>query len=116
MKNQKYTHADHIAVTTPTGGVNSGQPLRVGALAGVVVTTQAEGERVALWLDGSYEIDVTGALVEGQVVYIKADNTLTATATGNNPFGTALAAKGTGTGPAHVAPYGNNPAVAIASA
>ena len=51
---------------------------------------------MALWLDGSYELEVTGALVEGQAVYIKNDGTLTATVSGNHPFGTALAAKGSG--------------------
>jgi predicted RecA/RadA family phage recombinase len=116
MKNQKYTHADHIAVTAPSGGVTSGQAVRIGALAGVAVTTQPEGAQVAIWLDGSYTLEVAGALTEGQVVYIKSDNSLTATASGNNPFGTALVAKGSGTGPAEIAPFGNNPAVAVAAA
>ena len=47
---------------------------------------------------------------------IKTDRTLTATATGNYPFGVAVTAKGTGTGPAEVAPFGHNPAVAVAAA
>ena len=42
----------------------------------------------------------------GAPVFIKADNTLTATATGNFLFGTALGTKGTGTGPLEVAPIG----------
>ena len=32
--NQRYTHFDHIALTVPDG-VKSGQPVRVGAIAGV---------------------------------------------------------------------------------
>ena len=102
MKNQKYTHADHIAVTTPTGGVNSGQPLRVGALAGVAVTTQAEGERVALWLDGSYEFTVDFAVNAGDPVYITSGNVLTGTATGNTVFGHSLTTKAAAAGPVRV--------------
>lgn len=116
MKNQNYAHADHIAITAPTGGTTSGAPVRIGSLAGVAVTTQPEGARVAIWLDGSYQLEVAGALTQGQIVYIKTDRTLTATGTGNHPFGTALVAKGSGTGPAEVALFGNNPAVAIAAA
>ena len=72
--------------------------------------------KATVWLDGSHELEVSGALTVGQTVYIKADRTLTATATGNNPWGVAVLAKGTGTGPAEVAPFGHNPAVATAAA
>lgn len=114
--NQRYSHFKHIAVTAPAGGVESGDPVRVGAVAGVAKFTAAAGERVTIWLDGSYDIPVTGALTEGQLVYIKSDGTLTATATGNYPWGVAAVAKGTGTAPSEVAPLGANPSVAVAAA
>ena len=95
---------------------DSGQPVRVGAIAGVAQIDRQPDGKATVWLDGSHMIDVAGALTEGQVVYIKSDRTLTATATGNFPFGVAVTAKGTGTGPAEVAPFGHNPAVAVAAA
>lgn len=113
--NQRYSHFKHIAVTAPAD-VKSGDPVRVGAVAGVAKFDAAEGEPVTIWLDGSYDIEVTGALTQGQLVYIKTDGTLTATATGNNPWGVAAVAKGTGTADAEVAPLGANPAVATAAA
>ena len=94
----------------------AGQPVRVGAVAGVAQIDRQPDGKATVWLDGSHMIDVAGALTEGQVVYIKSDRTLTATATGNFPFGVAVTAKGTGTGPAEVAPFGHNPAVAVAAA
>lgn len=105
-KNQRYTHGLHIGLTAPTGGVESGKPYRIGAFVGVAQTTAAAGERFALWLDGSWTLDVAGALTEGQLVYINGSGGLTATATGNVPFGAAVTAKGTGTGPAEVALLG----------
>lgn len=113
--NQRYPKFRHIAVTAPKD-ITSGDPVRVGAIAGVAKITAKSGTPVTVWLDGSYAIDVAGAITEGQVVYIKADGTLTATAAGNNPWGVAVLAKGTGTGPAEVAPFGHNPAVATAAA
>ena len=112
--NQRYTHFRHIALTADKDYA-SGDPVRIGAIAGVAQTSAAEGEKVTVWLDGSYDVDVAGALTEGQPVYIKSDGTLTATATGNYPFGVAVVAKGTGTAPSEVAPYGHNPAVAVAA-
>ena len=78
--NQRYTHFDHIAFTVPEG-VKSGEPVRVGAVAGVAKIDRQPDGKATVWLDGSHMIDVAGALTEGQVVYIKSDRTLTATAT-----------------------------------
>lgn len=102
--NQRYPHFKHITVTAPRD-ITSGDPVRVGQIAGVAQTTAAEGEKVTLWLDGSYDLTVAGALTEGQAVYVAANNTLTATV-GANFFGVAAAAKGSGTGVAEVAPAG----------
>ena len=106
MKNQRYTHNKHIALTAPAGGAVSGNPYKIGQYVGVAATSAPAGEKFTLWLDGSYDLPVTGAVTEAGPVYIKGDNTLTATATGNYPFGVANAAKGTGTAPLEVAPFG----------
>ena len=46
--NQRYTHFDHIALTVPEG-VKSGQPVRVGAIAGVAqIDRQPDGTLVPL--------------------------------------------------------------------
>lgn len=114
-QNQRYTHGLHIGLTAPTGGVTSGAHYKIGAFVGVAQTSAAAGERFALWLDGSWTLTVTGALTEGQLVYLNtADNTLTNAATrtegtstvNNTPFGIAVTAKATGTGPAEVALLG----------
>lgn len=105
-KNQRYTHGKHISLTA-TKAVESGAPVKIGQFVGVAQTKAAVGEKVTIWLDGSYDVTVVGALTEGQAVYIKeADNTLTATATGNFPYGAAITAKATGSGIAEVAPFG----------
>lgn len=104
-KNQRYTHNKHIALTADKA-VESGGPLRIGGYVGVAQTKAAVGEKVTVWLDGSYDLTVTGALAEGQQVFITSTNTLTATASGNFPFGLANAAKGTGSGVVEVAPHG----------
>lgn len=106
MKNQRYTDNKHIALTAPAGGVVSGNPYKIGQYVGVAATSAAAGEKFALWLDGSYDLTVTGALTEAQQVYITGTNTLTATRTGNFEFGVANAAKGTGSGVVEVAPHG----------
>lgn len=108
MKNQRYTENKHIAVVADKA-YTSGQPVAIGQYRGVVVADAASGERVTIWLDGSYEIDVAGALTPGQAVYITSAGALTATSTGNSPWGAANVAKATGTGPAEVAPLGQIP-------
>lgn len=105
-KNQRYTHNRHIALTADKA-VESGSPVKIGQYVGVAQTKAAVGEKVTVWLDGSYDVTVSGAVSEAGIVYIKAsDNTLTATATGNYPFGVANAAKATGSGVVEVAPFG----------
>ncbi|MBM6588780.1 DUF2190 family protein [Brevibacterium sp. RIT 803] len=103
-KNQLYPENKHIAVVADKD-YTSGQPAAIGAYRGVVLADAAEGEQVTVWLNGSYKIDVAGALTVGQVVYLAANGTLTATA-GATAFGVANVAKATGTGPAEVAPFG----------
>ena len=104
-KNQRYTHNRHIALTADKA-VESGAPLKIGQYVGVAQTKAAVGEKVTVWLDGSYDVTVSGALTEGQIVYITGTNTLTATRAGNFEFGVANAAKAAGSGVVEVAPFG----------
>lgn len=68
-KNQRYTHGKHIALTA-TEAVESGGPVKIGQVVGVAQTKAATGEKVTIWLDGSYDLTVTGSLTEGQAVHI----------------------------------------------
>lgn len=105
-KNQRYPNALHISVPVPEG-TKSGAPVKVGQICGVTVIDRQPDGQATVWLDGSYDVPVAGAVnTFGAPVFIKADNTLTATAAGNFLFGTALGTKGTGTGPLEVAPIG----------
>ena len=83
---------------------------------GVALIDRLPDGTATVWLDGSWTIDVAGAAKQGDVVYITAAGTLTTTKTGNFPWGTAAADKSTGTAPLEVAPFGKNPAVAVAAA
>lgn len=106
MKNQRYTNALHISVPVPEG-VKSGEPVKVGQICGVAIIDREADGTATLWLDGSYDLQVTGAVANvGSPVYITGARALTATAAGNFLFGTALGTKGTGTGPLEVAPIG----------
>lgn len=104
-KNQLYTHNDHIAITADKD-YKSGDPVVIGQYAGVAQIDAKKGAKVTIWLDGSWNLDVAGAVTVGQPVYLKSDGTLTATASGSKLFGIANADKPTGTGPAEIAPYG----------
>jgi len=117
--NEVFKEGNHLSFPVPDG-TTSGKPLRIGILNAVAETDEGGASIVvngitqqtggignkdnfaSVSLVGAWELDVAGALTVGQAVFIKSDNTLTATATGNFLFGAALRAKGTGTGPAVV--------------
>lgn len=103
--NQRYTRFEHIALTADRN-ILSGAPVRIGQVAGVAQTTANSGEKVTVWLNGSYDLEVTGELTEGQAVYIDANGGLTADGTDADFFGVAVTTKGTGDGVAEVAPAG----------
>lgn len=112
-KNQRYTHNLHISVVAPRA-VKSGDPVVVGAYAGVAKFDAKSGEKVTIWLDGSYMIPVDGAVTAYGLVYAKTDGTLTSTATGNRVFGIANEAKAAATvAPVEVAPLGRLSSVAV---
>lgn len=105
-KNQRYSHNKHIALNA-TKDVLSGGPVKIGQYVGVALVDAKVGEKVTVWLDGSYDLPVTGVTTEGAIIYIKAtDNTLSVTATGSFPYGVANGAKTAALGPVEVAPFG----------
>lgn len=112
--NQRYTNALHISVTAPYD-VASGAPVRVGSICGVAQIDAKAGEKVTIWLDGSWDVPVTGAIAsEGLPVYITAAGALNVTATGNYRFGTALTTKAGATiGTVEVAPIGYTDQTAV---
>lgn len=111
--NQLYTENKHIALTADKD-YKSGQPAAIGAYRGVVLADAKEGERVTIWLDGSYRIEVTGALTVGQVVYLGSNGALTATA-GATAWGVANDTKTSGAAEVEVAPFGMVPPTAASA-
>lgn len=104
-KNQGYTNALHIKVTAPYD-VASGAPVQVGQISGVAQIAAKAGEPVSIWLDGSWDLEVTGALAtEGLPVYITSTGLLNTTASAN-PFGIALGTKSAAKAPVEVVPLG----------
>lgn len=115
--NEVFRDSQWVSLPVPQT-IKSGDPVRVGVLNAVAQTdagVAANGNTPAIpggvgngtgyasvALTGAWRVTVVGALTVGQLVYIKADNTLTATATGNKVFGAAIFAKAAGTGPATV--------------
>lgn len=105
-KNGNKPKALHIDLPVPEG-VKSGEPVSVGSVRGVAQTDRDERGNATVWLDGSWDLTVTGALATvGLPVYIAANRTLSTTATGNSLFGIALATKAAAAGPVEVAPIG----------
>lgn len=105
-KNQRYTNALHIAVPVPEG-TKSGAPVQVGQISGVAQIDRQEDGNATVWLDGSWLIEVAGAVASvGLPIYITSAGALTATATGNTAWGIALATKTAAAAPLEVAPLG----------
>lgn len=113
-KNGKYPNALHIGVPAPRD-VKSGDPVRVGSICGVAQIDAKSGEIVTIWLDGSWEVQVTGAVATvGLPVYITAAGALNTTALGNYLFGITLSTKAAaGIGPVEVAPIGYTTQTAV---
>lgn len=103
--NQRYSNALHITVTAPRD-IKSGDPVQVGSISGVAQIDAKSGERVTIWLDGSWDVTVTGVTAEGTPVYITSAGALNVTAAGNTPWGVALAAKTAAAAPVEVVPLG----------
>ena len=102
-QNQRYTHNKHIALTAPAD-ITSGDPVSIGCYRGVAQTTAKQGDRVTIWLTGSYTLPVTGAAKEGDAVYLKSGKL--STTAGGDFFGVSNGVKQTGEGDLEVAPAG----------
>lgn len=101
-KNQRYTEAKHIAIPAPRD-VQSGDPVQTGNIAGVALIDAEKGEKVTVWLDGSWMLPVGQAVKVGQQVNISTAGKLT---TGSGaPFGVALEETAE-SGDAEIAPFG----------
>lgn len=90
-KNEVFRHANHLSLPVKTG-VKSGDPVRVGALNGVALTSRGEGgnapDHATVWLDGAWRFPVKGAVANiGDLIY-HTDSGLAAT--GTTIFGAAL--------------------------
>lgn len=89
---RRYSHNKHIALT-PSGEVEPDQPLIIGAYAGMALTRVSpeeaqEGVKVTVWLDGSYDVPVSGAVNEGDYVYL-VDGELTNSGSAAQSWGIA---------------------------
>lgn len=121
--NEIFKDGDNLSAPI-TGTVLAGTPLRLGIINAVSQTDSGgavdatnktfdvsqptggignKASHTSVKLTGVWRVQVAGALAGfGTPVYIKADGTLTATATGAFLWGAAIRAKGTGTGDALV--------------
>lgn len=84
-----------MTVTAPAGGYASGDLVIIGDTIGIATKDAAEGEDVALALEGVYQLPKAAATAIGQgvKVYWKADpGEVTTTATANTLIGRAHAA------------------------
>lgn len=115
--NEIYREANHLSLPVPAD-TKAGAPVRIGILNGFTETPEGEGvgnieNHASINFEGAFKVDVVGALEKGQAVFIKSDNTLTATVAGSAArFGASLTKKGAGTGPAVVAVDKFGPATA----
>ena len=108
-KNLRLDDALHITLPVPSG-VKSGEPVAVGAFRGLaIIDRDADGEST-IWLNGSAEYTVTGAVASvGLPIYITSARVLNTTATDNQLFGYSLGTKAAAAGPLEVA-HLNGPA------
>lgn len=101
-KNRRLNDALHITLPVPAG-VKSGEPVAVGAFRGQAITDRDAAGEATVWLDGSAEYTVTGAVgTVGLPIYITSARALNTTATDNQLFGYALGTKAAAAGPLEV--------------
>ena len=84
---------DVLTMTAPSGGVSSGDGIKIGSLFGVAVTSAAEGESFQLKTGGVFTLPKTSAQAwtEGAKVYWTG-TACTTTASGNTLIGCATEA------------------------
>lgn len=88
---------DIVNLTAPAGGLVSGQPHLFGALFGVATKAAAQGERLAVAVEGIFTLPKAAgvSIDEGAKLYWNG-TALTTTASGNTLVGNAVAAAASG--------------------
>ena len=98
MKN--YLQNGHIVrVTTPAGGIASGEALIVGSIFGIAAYSSAEGDPLELATTGVYKLPKATAAVLAVGARVAWDNTakeVTTPAAGRFPIGVAVETAGNG--------------------
>lgn len=98
MKN--YLQNGHIVrVTTPAGGIASGDALIVGSIFGIAAYSSAEGDPVELSTTGVFQLPKTSAAALTVGARVAWDNTakeVTTPAVSRFPIGVAVEAAGNG--------------------
>lgn len=104
-KNMRLPEALHIELPVPAYVV-SGSPVKVGAFRGVAQTDRDAAGNATVWLNGSTEQEVTGAVASvGLPIYI-TDATgalVVAGGAGLSLFGYSLGTKAAAAGPLEIA-------------
>lgn len=101
-KNMRLPEALHIELPVPSGVV-AGEPVQVGAWRGVAQTDRDADGNATVWINGSAELTVDGAVAtQGLPIYITSARALNTTATGNALFGYSLGTKAAAAGPLEV--------------
>ncbi len=97
---QNYIQNGHvITVTTPAGGITSGEGLIVGSIFGVAAYTAAEGDPLELATTGVYQLPKATAAVLAVGARVAWDNTaknINVLGAGRFPVGIATEAAGNG--------------------
>lgn len=101
--NVSYGKGEHIALIADKKYV-SGSPVRIGAIAGVAMTTAEQGQKVTIWRNGSYRLPVKETVQAGAIVKLGADGVLTTGA--GKIWGVALQTSASAGATIEVAPVG----------
>lgn len=85
--NEVFRYANRVTLNVGSG-VKSGDPVKVGALAGVAQTDADEDGNASVWLEGAHTFPLASAVSQGDLVYIEGS---TLSGAGDQVFGCALA-------------------------
>ncbi len=113
-KNFKQT-GRYIDVAAPTGGVTSGDLVKVGQIFGVAQVSAAEGEAVALDTEGVHEVPAASSVViaAGDALFWDvADGNFNKSAAGNHYLGIAVGPSANGVTTVDIRLNGAMPAAA----
>lgn len=82
-----------LGFTAPTGGVESGKPVKIGSVVVVPVTDAAEGDTFQGHRCGVFNVATSDTPTEGAKAYLTGSNLITTTASGNTLVGAFVSAK-----------------------